>query len=252
MSGNRWGLDAQEGPQELVGHRLEVVGPLEDRHVLRQVPLVHAPERPQEVPQPRPDPLQRVAVHLADPVAVVVPRPLARRVADRRVPAARSPAGGRSPATRRCRPSPPAASSATTSASSSRRSARSTTRSRTCPTARPTTPATGGRSLAKVPWPRPLVGPPPRRVVGVGVRDAFFPPRSGTSRRPRPPASSSGLGSAASQRRRLEPVPQPQQVLAVCAPARGPAARWGRPGRCRGGSGGSPRGGGASCGRRSR
>jgi hypothetical protein len=53
---------------------LDVVAPLEDRHVLVQVLLAHAPERPQEVPQPGPQPLQRVDVDLADAVAVV-PRP---------------------------------------------------------------------------------------------------------------------------------------------------------------------------------
>src|SRR4051794_28928614 len=49
--------------EELVGHHLEVVGPFEDDDVLLQVHLVHAPERAEEVPQPRPDPLERVAMH---------------------------------------------------------------------------------------------------------------------------------------------------------------------------------------------
>src|SRR3954462_8463673 len=51
------------------------MAPLEDRLVLRQVPLAHAPERPQEIPKTRPGALHRVAMHLADPVAVVVPSP---------------------------------------------------------------------------------------------------------------------------------------------------------------------------------
>ena len=38
-----------------------------------QVLFVYAAERPEEVPQPRPQPLQRVVVDLADPVTVVVP-----------------------------------------------------------------------------------------------------------------------------------------------------------------------------------
>ena len=109
------------------------------------------------------------------------------------------------------------------------------------PTRRPTTPATGGRSLAKVPWPRRLVGPPPRRVVRVGVRDAFFPPRSGTSRRPRPRRRPAGCGPARPGVL-LEPVPQLQQVLAVAAQLAGQLRRRGRPGRCRGGSGGSAAG----------
>src|SRR4051794_4030282 len=44
---------------------------LDDRHVLRLVPLAHAPERP----HPGPQALHRVAVHLAHPVAVRVDRP---------------------------------------------------------------------------------------------------------------------------------------------------------------------------------
>src|SRR3954454_14340500 len=65
----------QKGPQEFIGHALDVVAPLEDRLVLRQVPLAHPAEPTQEVPHPRPDPLLRVAVDLAHPVPVVVPRP---------------------------------------------------------------------------------------------------------------------------------------------------------------------------------
>jgi len=57
---------------------------LEDRHVLCQEPLAQTPERPQEVPHPRPQSLQRVAVHLADPVAIGVngPGALGSRVID--------------------------------------------------------------------------------------------------------------------------------------------------------------------------
>src|SRR4051794_34378796 len=47
--------------------------------------LVHSPERPEEVPQPRPQPLQSIVVDLGDPVTIVVLRPLAGHVADRRV-----------------------------------------------------------------------------------------------------------------------------------------------------------------------
>ncbi len=48
--------DAQECPQELRGRPLDVVAPLEHRHVLVQVLLVDATERPQEVPHPCPQP----------------------------------------------------------------------------------------------------------------------------------------------------------------------------------------------------
>src|SRR3954447_23070497 len=76
---------AEEHPQELVGHLLEVVCPLENDDILFQVYFVHAPERPEEVPQPGPDPLQRVAMDLADAIAVVIPRELASIMVDRRV-----------------------------------------------------------------------------------------------------------------------------------------------------------------------
>src|SRR4029077_4856980 len=75
---------AQHDYQQGIGDRFQVVGPLEHGDVLPQVPLVDAPERPQEVPQPRPQPFHRVVMDLADPVPVVVscPLPLSRRVAD--------------------------------------------------------------------------------------------------------------------------------------------------------------------------
>jgi hypothetical protein len=60
------------------------MSPLEDRHALGQIPLAHPPERPQEVPQPGPLPLHRVAVDLTHPVALGVARPpaLGPRVID--------------------------------------------------------------------------------------------------------------------------------------------------------------------------
>src|SRR3954453_2587948 len=79
---------AEEHPQELVGHRLEVVCPLENDDILFQVYFVHTPERPEEIPQPGPDPLQRVAMDLADAITVVIPRELASVMVDRRVPPA--------------------------------------------------------------------------------------------------------------------------------------------------------------------
>ena len=69
-------FNAQECPEELRGGLLHVASPLEERHVLGQVLLAHSPERTEEVPQPRPAPLERIARHLANAVPVVVPRPL--------------------------------------------------------------------------------------------------------------------------------------------------------------------------------
>src|SRR5262249_3916756 len=61
------GSHPQQGPDETPGHLLEVVTPLENHNILMQINLVHSPERPQEVAQPRPDPFRRVVVHLANP-----------------------------------------------------------------------------------------------------------------------------------------------------------------------------------------
>src|SRR4051794_25929865 len=64
--------------------------PLDDRHVLRLVPPAHPPERAEEVPHPRPQPLHRVAVHLAHAVPIGVHRPgaLGTRVVHRPVDSA--------------------------------------------------------------------------------------------------------------------------------------------------------------------
>jgi hypothetical protein len=51
----------------------------------RAIVCVHAPEWLEEVPQPRPQPFQRVVVDLADPVPVVLPRRLTHYVADRQI-----------------------------------------------------------------------------------------------------------------------------------------------------------------------
>ena len=98
--------------------------------------------------------------------------------------------------------------------------------------------------------PRPSVGAAPRRVGGVGMRDAYFPPRSGTSRRPRPPGRPAAPG-----RRPSAPDPGAGAGASVgvagAGLARGPAARSSRPGRSLGGSAGPPRAAGGSLGRRS-
>ncbi len=69
-------MTPQEQGHEIGRGGLEVVRPLEDGDVLRQVLFVDAPEGPQEITQPRPDPFGGVAVDLADAVAVIVARPL--------------------------------------------------------------------------------------------------------------------------------------------------------------------------------
>ena len=73
----------------MIGHALEVMRPLEHGDVLGEVFLVDAPEGPQEVAQPGPNPFHGVAMHFADAVPVVVPGVFPLRVADRAVPPAR-------------------------------------------------------------------------------------------------------------------------------------------------------------------
>ena len=121
--------------------RLTIAAPLEHRHVPVQVLLVNPAEGAEEVPQAGPERLQRVAMHLADAIAVVITGPLTAR--------ARCIAG---------RPSYAIHWSVFTCVigSVTRLTTRSsvgpsefpTTVSLTRPLSRPTTPQTGGRSLA--------------------------------------------------------------------------------------------------------
>src|SRR5262245_22019745 len=67
------GRPTEEGAHEVGRDPLDAVPPLEDRHVLVQVDLVHPTERPQEAPRPRPQPLRGVVMHLPGAVPVVVP-----------------------------------------------------------------------------------------------------------------------------------------------------------------------------------
>src|SRR3954454_17696360 len=200
-----------------------------------EVFLVYTAERPEEVPQPRPQPLQRVVVDLADPVPVVVPRPLTGRVADRGVrPAHRgqsvvpAPLVGEDARHRPGRPHHHAAERLAVGALAHRQPA--------LPPLATDDPA--GRRAVVLPGavPARLVAPPPRRVVRVGVRDAFFPPHSGTPRPPPRPGRPAASGPGCRR-------PGPGAGVAASgaptdrSPARGPAGRWARPGRTRGRSG---------------
>lgn len=73
------------GAQKRGRHRLEGVAPLDHGDVLAQEPLAHAPEGPEEGPAARPDPRHGGAVDCADPIPIIVARPLtpARRMAHR-------------------------------------------------------------------------------------------------------------------------------------------------------------------------
>jgi hypothetical protein len=72
--------------EKAICHRLDVVRPQEDRYVLSQVVLADSAKETQVVPQTGPDPFQRIVMHLANPVAVIVSCPLVSDVANRRVP----------------------------------------------------------------------------------------------------------------------------------------------------------------------
>src|SRR5262245_4271655 len=95
---------------------------------------------------------------------------------------------------------------------------------RTSPESRPTAPATGGRSLAKLPWPRRRSARRRGGSAGSGCRTPFF---------PRVDVALVGLDHGVAQRVAvqaqggvvLEPVPQLEQVLAVAAQLAGHPGR---------------------------
>src|SRR5262245_32660318 len=111
-----------------------------------------------------------------------------------------------------------------TTSSSSAPPAESRTSRRTSPESRPTTPATGGRSLAKVPWPRRRLARRRGGSSGSGCGTPFF---------PRVDVALVGLDHGVAQRVAvqaqggvvLEPVPQLEQVLAVAAQLAGHPGR---------------------------
>ena len=74
-------VQCDQGVQETEGGCLEVVGPLEDRDVTGQVPFADSAEWANEVAQPRPDAFHRIAVDLANTIAVVISGVLGVRAA---------------------------------------------------------------------------------------------------------------------------------------------------------------------------
>ena len=202
-----------------------VVTPLEHGDVLVQLILAHAAERPQEVPQPRPQPLRVLQWTLR------TPSPSSSR--------AHSPAAWQTDArdTRLGQPAvrAPLVGVARAGAPSPRRPPGSTSprRSAARPTAAPAAltpddPETGGRSLSHVPWPGRCW---PAAAAGRPGRCAapLFPPRSGTSRRPPPPGlSGPGPGTA---RPRAATGGGSRATPGGRSLVRGPVGRWSPPRR---------------------
>jgi hypothetical protein len=170
---NGGSLCVHQDSEKAICHRLDVVRPQEDRHVLGQVVLADPAKDPQVVSQPGPDPLQCIVMHLADSVAVIVSCPLVGDVTDRRMSEAQllemivgrplvavdhGPGSGRIADERlqRCpigpfhHPRPKQAG---------------------------VTPGHAGHRgpvVGEVAVATPLVGSSPGRVVGIGVKNAFF------------------------------------------------------------------------------
>src|SRR3954467_11103056 len=88
QSGAIWdGLDQRRNqfPQQRLATHPNVVNELEESQIRRQLLLRDPPMRTEPRTQQRPGPLQRVDMHLAEPVTVIIAGELARRVADRLV-----------------------------------------------------------------------------------------------------------------------------------------------------------------------
>ena len=57
------------------------MSPFEDGHVLRQVLFMDTPKRPEEIPQPGPNPFHSIAVYFSHAISIVVSGILAVRMA---------------------------------------------------------------------------------------------------------------------------------------------------------------------------
>ena len=57
------------------------MGPFEDGYVLCQILFMNTPKRPQEIPQPGPNPFHSIAVYFSHAISIVVSGILAVRMA---------------------------------------------------------------------------------------------------------------------------------------------------------------------------
>src|SRR5262249_9201626 len=151
------------------------------RQIVLQILLVYAPKGAQEIAHRGPQPFNRVGMHLTDTIAIVVPRPLLLAVADGEVRT-----GNAVVALPLIGVAAPLRAGVALDVSAQR-----------APIglfAHPQTTVPGATShcshhrrpiILIGAMPAPLVGPAAGGIVGVGVRLAFFPPHSETSRRSR-------------------------------------------------------------------
>ena len=155
------------------------MSPLEHRHVLRQIPLAHAPEPAQEDPQPRPQPLLRIAVNLTHPVTIQVQRPgaLGPRVVHRHMDSALVPAHSAisRPLVRVDRR--PRQAGVRDDLLQLRTAGRADDIQSDLTRLPPDDPGDRRPIVGEGPVAAAVVGPPPGRVGRIGVREAFFPPR---------------------------------------------------------------------------
>jgi hypothetical protein len=153
-------------------------------HVEVQVLLMHAPKHPQVDPKRRARSLAGVAVDLTAAIPISIPGPLMYTVADRGM----------------VRMTPPIAlplvgielratgGYVLCDQGSTRTRIGMVADPEALLTRVPRDETNNGRAVIGVgPMPSPLIGTPPGRILGVRMGRAFFPPRSGTVRRPQRP-----------------------------------------------------------------
>jgi hypothetical protein len=191
---------------------------------------MHATEGAQVGPEPRASSFTGVAVHLPPAIGIIIPRPFVHPVADSRMARMAAPIALPLVGVELC--------AASRNVFGDKAAARLRVGVITHPKAvfarLPRHHTDDGWAIIGIgPMPLALIGPAARRIVGVAMGRAFFPPRSDTVHRPQrpyhashqPARSHSGwLGCAAAMYR----------AVSVTAPARGLSARWARPWQCRG------------------
>ena len=187
------------------------------------------PEGTQVGPERRARPLTGVAVDLASAIAIIIPRPLVHAVADRGMGRMAAPIAL------------PFVGIELRAASRHVLRDQGTARARVRMVADPEAllarvprdDTDDGRTIVGVgAVPFALIGAPAGRIRGVAMGRAFFPPRSGTVRRPQRPCRSSHR-SVRSRSGWLGCAAAGYGAVCVTAPTRAPGVPWARPWQCR-------------------